>query len=323
MKSEYLMKVAVTGATGFVGRHLIPALIQAGHVVRCAVTQKVEWLDAEQVVIARMEDQADWSQVLDGIEVVIHLAARVHVMKDKSASPLDEFCKINSTATQNLATQAAQMGVKRFIFLSSIKVNGECTQKGAPFTETCVSAPEDAYGQSKLLAEQLLFTISHNTGMQVVILRPPLIYGPGVKANFLKMMGLVNKELPLPFASIDNRRSFVYVENLVSAIGFVIENPQAANQVFLVSDDTALSLPQLMRLIAVSMNKRSRLFPLSAQLLAFSMKLLGLKDLHLRLLGSLEVNNSKIKALNWNPPYSCEEGIKKTAAWYKDKIQPV
>jgi nucleoside-diphosphate-sugar epimerase len=314
------MKIVVTGATGFVGRHLIPALIQAGHVVRCAVSQKVDGLAAEQVLIRRIEDQTDWSQVLEGIDVVIHLAARVHVMNDKSASPLDEFCKINSTATQNLAEQAAKMGVKRFIFLSSIKVNGECTHKGVPFTEMCPPTPEDPYGQSKLLAEQLLVTISHNTGMEVVILRPPLIYGPNVKANFLKMMGLVNKGLPLPFASIDNKRTFVYVENLVSAIACVIENPNAANQVFLVSDDSALSLAQLLRLIAKGMNTRARLFPVSVQLLVFTFKLLGLKDLNLRLLGSLEVNNSKIKStMDWTPPYSSEEGIKKTVQWYKSE----
>lgn len=320
------MKIAVTGATGFVGRHLIPALIQAGHVVRCAVSQKIDELAAEQVLIGRLEDQADWSQVLEGMDVVIHLAARVHVMNDKSASPLDEFCKINSIATQNLAEQAAKIGVKRFIFLSSIKVNGESTQNGAPFTETSPTTPEDPYGQSKLLAEQLLFTISHNTGMEVVILRPPLIYGPEVKANFLKMMGLVNKGLPLPFANVDNRRSFVYVENLVSAIGCVIgcviENHNAANQVFLISDDTALSLAQLLRLIAQGMTTRARLIPVPVWLLVFIFKLLGLKDLNLRLLGSLEVNNSKIKStLDWTPPYSSEEGIKKTAQWYKSEYK--
>ena len=316
------MKITVTGATGFVGRHLIPALIQAGHFVRCAVSQQIDGLAAEQVLIERLEDQADWSQVLEGMDVVIHLAARVHVMNDKSASPLDEFCKINSIATQNLAEQAAKMGVKRFIFLSSIKVNGESTQNGAAFTETSPTTPEDPYGQSKLLAEQLLFTISRNTGMEVVILRPPLIYGPEVKANFLKMMGLVNKGLPLPFANVDNRRSFVYVENLVSAISCVIENHNAANQVFLISDDTALSLAQLLRLIAQGMTTRARLIPVPVWLLVFIFKLLGLKDLNLRLLGSLEVNNSKIKStLDWTPPYSSEEGIKKTTQWYKSEYK--
>lgn len=313
-----MQKLLVTGATGFVGRSLVPALIKAGFEVRCAVSKKVDWLQTEQVLINRIEDQVDWSPVLKDIEVVIHLAARVHVMKDNVASPLDEFCKINSLATKNLAEQAAKIGVKRFVFLSSIKVNGEFTPKGIPFNETCRPLPEDPYGHSKLLAEQYLLLISQQTKMEVVILRPPLIYGPGVKANFLKMMGLVEKELPLPFASVDNKRHFIYVENLVSAICSVIENPKAANQVFLVADDTALSLPQLMQYIAKGMNSKLRLFSVSTRLLAFVLKSLGMQSLTLRLLGSLEVSNNKLKSeLSWVAPFSSEEAIQKTARWYK------
>lgn len=313
-----MLKILVTGATGFVGRSLVPALIQAGYQVRCAVTHKIDWLLAEQILIERLEEQADWTELLNGIDVVIHLAARVHVMKEKSASPLEDFCKINSIATKKLAEQAAKIGVKRFVFLSTVKVNGEFTQIGNPFTEQCIPNPQDYYGQSKLYAEQHLLSISKNTTMQVVILRPPLIYGPRVKANFLKIMGLVNTRLPLPFAKINNKRHFIYIENLISAICCVIENPKAANQVFLVADDTALSLTQLIKLIAKGMDTRVRLLPIYTGVLTTIFKCLGLTNLSLRLLGTLEVSNNKIKTeLSWSPPVSSEEGVAKTAKWYK------
>ncbi|MCL9683584.1 NAD-dependent epimerase/dehydratase family protein [Legionella maioricensis] len=313
-----MAKILVTGATGFVGRSLVPALLEAGHEVRCAVSCKVDYLQTEQAVIDRLENQKDWSEVLQGIDTIIHLAARVHIMQEKSKSSLDEYCKVNSLATKSLAEQAAKHGVKRFIFLSSIKVNGESTAKGCPYTEESIAQPEDPYGQSKLEAEQYLHSISQSTKMQIVILRPPLIYGAGVKANFLKMLKLVDKGLPLPFGKVQNRRSFIYIDNLISALCAVIAAPEAANQVYLVADDGSLSLAHLMDLIAKEMKVKVRLLAVPVNLLTLSLKLLGLKNLSTRLLGSLEVSNSKIKSqLGWTPPVSSVEGLGRTVKWYK------
>lgn len=315
-----MSKVLVTGATGFVGRSLVPALIQAGHEVRCAVTKKVDWLTAEQIVIQRLEFQSDWSEALDGIEIVIHLAARVHIMADNSESPLEEYCKINSIATKNLAEQAAKNKVKRFLFLSSIKVNGEFTLEGEPFTEESVPQTDDPYGLSKLYAEQYLQDISKQTGMEVVIIRPPLIYGPGVKANFLKMIQLVDKGWPLPFGKVNNKRSFIFIDNLVSALCTVAIAPKAANQIYLVADDEAWSLTHLMTVLAKEMNSRLRLISIPSRLMAGIFKLLRLNNLNMRLFGSLEVSNRKIKSeLLWTPPLGAIEGLRKTVVWYQNK----
>lgn len=313
-----MTKVLVTGATGFVGKRLVPALTAAGYQVRCAVSKKVDWLDAEQVIINKLEDNPDWTDVLAGIEVVIHLAARVHVLKEKSALAMDDYYKINSVATRNLAQQAVQQQVKRFIFLSSIKVNGENTLESNPFTEESIAQPEDPYGQSKLYAEHYLQEISQNTGLQVVIIRPPLIYGPEVKANFLKMLHLVHRGLPLPFGNVQNSRHLVYVENLVSALCTVVEHPDAANQTYLVADDYALSLTQMMKAIGNEMDVHLKLIPVPVKLMAFLFTLFGKKTVINRLFGSLEVNNSKIKAqLGWVPPVSTVEGLKETVKWYQ------
>ncbi|MDI1352234.1 MAG: NAD-dependent epimerase/dehydratase family protein [bacterium] len=317
-----MSKILITGSTGFVGKSLIPALLKAGHTIRCAVSKKNAALNAEQIIIDRLERQKDWSQALEGIDVVIHLAARVHIMQEKAEDALNKYCEVNSLATQNLAQQAAEHQVKRFIFLSSIKVNGEFTVKGSPFTEESVTQPEDPYGQSKLYAEQYLQTISQSTNMEVVILRTPLIYGAGVKANFLKMIQLVNKGFPLPFAQVHNKRSFVYIDNLISAINVVIAAPQAANQLYLVADDEALSLPQLLGLISAAMNKQQRLFSVPVNLMAFFFKICGLKHLNIRLLGSLEINNLKIKSeLGWVPPVTSRDGLAKTVEWYQRDIK--
>ncbi|MFI4919746.1 MAG: NAD-dependent epimerase/dehydratase family protein [Legionellales bacterium] len=313
-----MSKILVTGATGFVGRSLVPALILAGHEVRCAVTQKRDWLQAEQVLINKLELQTDWSEVLQGIDTVIHLAARVHVMQKTDASSLGAYCEINSKATKIIAEQAVKHHVKQFIYLSSIKVNGEFTLSGSPFTEENDAQPEDPYGQSKLYAEQYLQSICHNTGMQFVIIRPPLVYGPGVKANFLKTLQLVSKGWPLPFARVYNQRHFIYIENLVSALCVVIDNPRAANQVYLVADDESLSLTHLLRLLAQAMNVKSRLIPVPVTVLTRVFKVAGMSTLNSRLFSSLEVNTDKIKfQLGWTPPFTCAEGLGKTATWYQ------
>lgn len=313
-----MSRILVTGATGFVGCSLIPALIEAGHEVLCAVTRQVDWLQAKQTVINKIEEQSDWSGVLEGIDVVIHLAARVHIMNDKAASPGDEFYKVNSLATRNLAEQAAKHGVKRFIFLSSIKVNGEFTLDNQPFTEESMVQTDDPYGKSKLQAERYLRSISHEIGMEYVILRPPLIFGPGVKANFLKMLQLIDKGWPLPFSKINNKRTFIYIDNLVSAICAVINTPGAANQTYLLADNESWSLSDLLSFLATQMQTKTKLFNIPG--LLFVLNLPSLNNLKLRLLGSLEVSNNKIKShLQWTPPVTSAEGLRKTVRWYKDE----
>lgn len=315
-----MANILVTGATGFVGRSLVPALIAAGHKVRCAVRKKNENLMADQVLINCLEQQANWSDALHGIDTVIHLAARVHVMQEKSESALDAYCHVNTKATKCLAEQAAKHQVKRFIFLSSIKVNGEFTKTGAPFTESVAKPTEDPYGRSKYLAEQHLQLISQNTGMEYVIIRPPLIYGPGVQANFLKMMELVSKGWPLPFARVHNRRDFIFIDNLVSALCAVVQSPKAANQVYLVADDVALSLTELLKAIGHHMDVSVRLLPIPVGFMRFAFKTLGLNSLNSRLFGSLEVSTDKIKShLGWTPQVTTLTGIGITAQWYKNE----
>ena len=313
-----MLKILVTGATGFVGRCVVPHLIEAGHEVLCAVSRKVDTLSAKQVITDRIENQSNWKEILQGIDVVIHLAARVHVMRETIASPWDEFYKINSLATKNLAEQAAQSGVKRFVFLSSIKVNGEFTLEHHPFTEEHTAQPMDPYAKSKLLAEQFLISTSQEYGMEFVILRPPLIFGPDVKANFLKMLQLVQKRWPLPFGSIPNKRSFLYVENLASALCAVVSNSKAANQLYLLADDDSWSLSDLLIFLAQQMDVRLRLFSIPGLLTGF--RLFGLKNLQSRLFNSLEIRNCKIKSqLNWNPPFSSAQGLANTVTWYKNE----
>lgn len=317
-----MAKILITGATGFVGMNLVPQLQEMGHDVRCAVWQPVSWLKAEQVKINKIESQTDWSEPLKDIDIVVHLAAKVHVVETKQQCPntLEEYCRINSIATKEFAEQAARHQVKRFIFLSSIKVLGESTSKTAPFTEECQESPNDPYAKSKFLAEQYLNEISQTTSMEVIILRPPLVYGPGVKANFLRMMTLVDKKWPLPFAKVNNKRSFIYIDNLISAICIVLSHPNAANKVFLVADNEHWSLAELLNKLSTEMKIKSRLFPIPVKLLAGLFSLLGLKGMNTRLLDSLLVSNHKIKAeLGWEPPVSANEGIRHTVQWYQDE----
>ncbi|HFR5658817.1 TPA: NAD-dependent epimerase/dehydratase family protein, partial [Legionella pneumophila] len=264
-----MAKILITGATGFIGRSLVPALLSEGHDVRCAVLQLDSTLQAEQIVINNLEVHTDWTDALRNVEIVIHLAARVHIMKEYATSSLDEYCKINSIATKNFAEQAAQNNVKRFIFLSTIKVHGEFSQNNLPFSEDCRIQPKDPYAKSKLYAEQFIQEICQNARMEFVILRPPLVYGPYVKANFLRILQLVDKKWPLPFGSIYNKRTFIYIDNLVSAISAVVSEPSAANQVYLVADDCSWSLTQLVQTLSRKMNTKLFLIPIPVQILIF------------------------------------------------------
>jgi nucleoside-diphosphate-sugar epimerase len=235
-------------------------------------------------------------------------------MKERVADPLTEFRKVNVDGTLHLASQAAKAGIKRFIFMSSVKVNGESTEIGKPFVEARPPSPQDAYGLSKLEAEQGLFNIAQETGMEVVVIRPPLVYGPGVKANFASMMQAIKRGLPLPLGAIHNQRSFVYVDNLVSLILRCVDHPAAANQVFLVSDDHDLSTTELLQACAVALGVKPRLIPVPQRLIEIGARLMGKQSVAERLCGNLQVDSSKARTLlDWSPPVSVREGLKATA----------
>jgi nucleoside-diphosphate-sugar epimerase len=254
--------------------------------------------------------------LLSGISVVIHTAARVHIMHDASADPQAAYRAMNTVATLRLAAQAASQGVKRFIFLSSIKVNGEETRPGKPFTADDTPNPQDAYSQSKLEAELGLRQIAEQTGMEVVIVRAPLVYGPGVKANFAAMMKWVAKEWPLPLGRIrSNRRSMVGIDNLIDLLLVCTQHPAAANHTFLVSDDEDLSTAALITRLATSMRRSAKLLPVPEWLLLAGAKLLGQDTVIQRLLGSLQVDITKTKMLlDWSPPVDVNEGLRRAVA---------
>lgn len=255
-----------------------------------------------------------WGEALQGVEVVIHCAARVHVMDEQAADPLAEFRAVNVEATRHLAQQAAAAGVTRFVFVSSIKVNGEETAAGRPFTADATPRPQDAYGQSKLEAEQALFAIAAQTGLEVVVVRPPLVYGPGVKANFASLMRALQRRLPLPFGAIDNRRSLVARDNLVDLLLCCARHPAAAGQVFLVSDGEDLSTAQLCRGLSQALGVRPRLLPVPPALLRLLGRLTGRSQQVQRLLGSLQVDiSATCRRLDWRPPVRVEQALRETA----------
>jgi len=256
----------------------------------------------------------DWTRALQGVDAVVHLAARAHVMQDSAADPLAAYRGINVLATHALARAAAQAGVRRFVYVSSIKVNGEST--GAPFSELDVPQPQDAYGRSKWEAEQSLREIATTTRLPVVILRPPLIYGPGVKGNFLSLLRAIDRGLPLPLAAIRNRRSLLYVGNLADALVLCLEHEAAAGQTYLVADDT-VSTPDLVRQIAQALDRPARLVFVPPLLLRMAGAALGKSAAVARLLGSLEIDSSRIRReLGWLPRTGIAQGLGETARWY-------
>lgn len=308
------MRVLVTGASGFVGRALINALLSEGVQVVGVGRRLLDSVNFNYHSVQDFVGLGDWKPIIQGCNVVVHLAARVHVMDEQSIDPLAEFRHINVDGTLRLASEAAKAGVKRFIYISSVKVNGEQTQPGRPFTEEDTVNPEDAYGQSKLEAEQGLFLIAKHTGMEVVIIRPPLVYGEGVKANFASMMRAVKRGVPLPLGAIQNQRSFVYVRNLVSFIRVCMDHPKASNQVFLVSDGCDLSTTELLRRCAQALGVRSRLLPVPQGWLTFCAVLVGKGAVAQRLCGNLQLDISKARSLlGWTPPLTVEDGLHETA----------
>ncbi|MBS4096054.1 MAG: SDR family oxidoreductase [Sulfuricella sp.] len=308
-----MKNVLVSGAGGFVGQALCPLLESSGWTV-CKTSRHPR---PGFTGIGNIGPTTDWRVALEGVTAVAHLAARVHVMHDEAADPLVEFRNANRDASANLARQAAQAGVKRFIYLSSIKVNGERTPDH-PFRATDPANPQDAYAVSKWEAEQALHEIAAATGLEVVVLRPPLVYGPGVKANFLRLLNLVERGIPLPLGMVKNRRSLFYVGNLADAIRVCLEHPSAAGKTFLPCDGTPLSSADLVRRIAAALGKSPRLLPIPPTLLKLAGLLTGKSAEIARLLDSLEIDDSGLQHdLGWRPPYTLEQGLAATAAWYR------
>ena len=307
------MKILITGATGFIGKTLCEALSNYGFNLRAAVRQRDIKLpiDYEIVQIGDIGLQADWQEALIGVDTVIHLAGMVHMLGDTGDHSLSTFRKVNVLGTEQLARMAIKAGVKKFIFISSVKVNGEGALRS--YIEKDIPAPKDAYGISKREAEDLLTCIAVETGLQVVILRLPLVYGLGVKANFKSLVKLASSGLPLPFKGVNNRRSFLYLGNLVDAIVTCIRHPLAAGETFLVSDDQDVSTPDLIKMIACAMNKKAVLFSLHPVILSALCKIAGKTEELEKLTGTLLVDSSKIRnLLGWKPPFTLEEGIRET-----------
>ena len=320
LSSQGRSRVLVTGANGFVGKTLCGDLHVRGFATWAAVRSASSLVeDAEIAAVGEIDGRTDWNEVLSDVDVVIHLAARVHVMRDDAVDPLSEFRRINTAGTEHLARCAAAAGVRRLVYVSSIKVNGEATREGARFTEADPPHPQDPYGISKWEAERALHRIAAETGLEIVVVRPPLVYGAGVKGNFVTMLKVLAKGIPLPLASVHNLRSLVYVENVVDALILCATHPAAAGQTYLVSDGEDVSTPNLLRQLGAAMGRPVRLFPCPSALLKLVASSIGKSEQIERLLGSLQVDSGKIlRELNWTPPYTLQQGLQKTAEWYRN-----
>jgi nucleoside-diphosphate-sugar epimerase len=307
--------ILVTGGNGLVGNALCRTLVERGYSVRSAVRKEGN-SSLDTIAIGNIGPQTDWSRALSGIDSVVHCAARVHIMNDQAPNPFKAFREVNVAGTINLAKQAVDAGVNRFIFVSSVKVNGEETGPNTPFRADSTPAPEDPYAVSKHEAEQALKNLAQESGLEVTIVRPPLVYGPGVKANFAALMRVVAQGLPLPLGAVtQNRRSFVFLNNLIDLLIVCIDHPGAANQIFFVSDGEDLSTAELLRRMGQAMGKSPRLIAVPPALLSFCASILGKRDMAHRLLSSLVVDISEAREiLNWTPPFSVDEGLHLTAS---------
>lgn len=315
-------KVLLTGATGFVGKALLAELLQNNFEVIVSVRNNPisSSLKVKTIKTGNLLGSTDWSPALQDIDIVIHLAARVHIMQDSSTNPLAEFRKTNVDGTLNLARQAEKSGVSRFIFISSIKANGQSSFSHSVLKPDDTTAPTDPYGLSKYEAEQGLLELAKKSKMEVVIIRPPLVYGPNVKGNFLSLLKYIKKGLPLPLGSINNQRSLVALDNLVNFISHCATHPKAANEIFLISDGEDVSTTELLTKIAKAFNKKPFLIPIPAATLSFIAKLFGKDAMAVRLLESLHVDNSKaIELIGWRPIISMDSQLKKIANFYSNE----
>jgi len=307
-------RVLVTGGQGFVGKALAAGALSNGFAVRVSSRQKLIAAEArlEHSQVGDLGPATDWLAALQGVNTVVHCAGRAHVMTDTAADPLTAFRTVNSAGTLNLARQAVEAGVKRFVFVSSVGVNGSETALGKPFSEADKSNPHNVYALSKWEAEQGLLHIAAETGLEVVIIRPPLVYGCNAPGNFGSLMRAVQRGWPLPLGAVHNQRSLVALDNLVDFIVTCITHPQAANQTFLVSDGQDLSTAELVRGMARAAGVPARLLPLPVWALQAGASLLGRGDAVQRLCGNLQVDISKARQLlGWVPPVSVDEGLRR------------
>ena len=320
------MRLLITGATGFIGRAVL---------AQAALDPTLEVWGSERRALAEgkklvdptffrdLAPDTDWAEAVSGVEAVVHTAARVHVMNDVARDPLLDYRRTNVEGTFSLARQAVEAGVRRFVFISSIKVNGEHTLPGQPFAADDVPRPADPYGVSKHEAETGLRRLSQESSLELVVIRPVLVYGPGVRANFLSMLGWIHRGVPLPLGAIHNKRSLLALDNLVDLIMTCLRHPSAANQTFLASDGEDLSTTALLRRVARSLDRPARLIPVPSRVLAGVARFLGKADLAQRLCGSLQVDITKTKELlGWAPPVTVDEGLKEAARYFLQQKDP-
>ncbi len=312
------MRVLVTGATGFVGRALCRELLRRDRRVTAAVRRNNDPPEGcELRLVGEIGPDTDWGAALDGVDAVAHLAARVHVMRETAKDSTMAFRRTNVEGALRLAEAAALAGVRRFVFLSSVKVLGDSSPDG-PLTEASAARPQDPYGVSKRETEVGLAQLAKETDMKMVILRSPLVYGPGVKGNFRSLLRLVDRGLPLPLGSIANRRSLLYLGNLVDAIGLCLSHPAAAGRTYLLRDGEDLSTPDLVRRLGAALGRKGLLVPVPRAILKSAASCIGRRADAERLLGSLTVDDRPIRQeMNWNPPFTVDEGLAETAAWFR------
>ena len=322
-----MTRVLVTGAGGFVGSALCRRLRNEGMNVRRGVRDRSNILShggfegggVDSVVLHDHSTDTETRQALDKVQAVIHLAARVHVMRDHAADPLQEFRRVNRDWTERLAREAAKQGVRRFVYVSSIKVNGE--ESTVPFTEEDAPNPQDPYGVSKWEAEQALAAVSTDTGLETVVIRPPLVYGSGVGGNFLQLLKVLRTGVPLPLALVENRRSLIFRENLVDALIRCVEDRRATGRTYLISDGEDLSTPELIRRIGKALGVGPRLWPMPFFLLGWLGRILKKEAMIDRLTGSLQVNSLRIRReLDWHPAYSIDQGLAETCSWFNATV---
>jgi len=322
-------QILITGASGFIGSALAQTLTKNGYSVRGALrhldsTVSYSFTSFDSLVeVGEIGPDTDWGKSFKDIDVIIHLAGRAHILRETSDNPYEEFHRVNAEGTKRLAYVAAEQSVKRLVYISSIGVNGNLTST-APFTENDLPSPHNDYALSKWEAEQSLHDISIETGMEVVIVRPPLVYGPRVKANFFRLLQWVDRGMPLPLGTVNNRRSLIALDNLVDFLVRCLEHPAAAGETFLVSDGEDLSTPELIKKIALKMDKPTRIFPFPLSLLRLGALCLGKKSLIDRLCGSLQIDITKAKQiLDWTPPVSVDEGLRRTVDCYIEQKENV